>query len=266
MPYVERDGFSLYCEIHGQGDPLLLIRGLGSNLEHWYEQVPAFRHSYQVITLDNRGIGRSGDPGGPFSIADLAGDAAAVLAAAGAGRAHVLGLSMGGMIAQELALGWPEMVRGLVLVATHCGGGHKVLPTAETMELFNKLLTGKDLAEQMEGRKSLFAPETLEHRPGVLARYAKVAAAYQAPPEVMQRQWEAIQAFDTYDRLPSLAAPTLSLGGAEDRLVPPANAEILAQRIPGAKLKLIPQAGHQLLIEQPQEANAAVLEFLAGAA
>jgi len=264
MPQVERDGFSLYYETHGAGHPLLLIRGIGSNLEHWYEQVPIFSRQYQVIVFDNRGIGRSSDPGGPRSVKDMAEDAATVLRAAGAKRAHAMGLSMGGMIAQELALGWPELVGGLVLTATHCGGPNKILPTRETMALFDKLMSGKTLEEQMEGRKCLFAPETLAQRPGVLARYAEVSAACLAPAEVMARQWEAIQGFDAYDRLPGITAPTLSLGGEEDRLIPPANAELLAARIPGAQLKLIPSAGHQLLIEQPDAANDAVLGFLEG--
>ena len=264
MPYVERDGYRLFYQVHGQGHPLLLIRGIGSNLEHWYEQLPAFSEQYRVIVFDNQGIGRSSDSGQPCSIADMASDAAKVLKAAGAAQAHVLGLSMGGMIAQELALARPERVSGLVLVATHCGGKHKINPTHETMALFEKLVSGKSLEEQMEGRKALFAPQTLEGRPQVLARYAQACAAYEAPPQVMARQWEAIQAFDSYDRLPDIASQTLSLGGAEDRLIPPANAELLAARIPGAELVLIPEAGHQLLIEQPALANAAVLEFLAG--
>lgn len=262
MAYLDRDGFSLYYETHGQGFPLVLIRGLGSNLEHWYEQVPAFSRAYEVIVLNNRGIGQSGDPGGSLSIKDMAGDVAALIDAAGGGRAHVLGISMGGMIAQELALGWPEKVAGLVLAATHCGGKHKVLPTAETMELFAKLMNGKDFAEQMEGRKALFARETLQNRPDILERYAQVAAAYEPPPEVMKRQWMAIQEFDAYDRLPEISAPTLVLAGADDLLVPLGNAEILAQRIPGARLRVIPQAGHQLVIERPRATNATVLEFL----
>ncbi|MCB2228919.1 MAG: alpha/beta hydrolase [Desulfarculaceae bacterium] len=262
MAQAKRGDYALYYETHGAGHPLLLIRGIGSNLEHWYEQLPAFSPHYRVIVFDNQGIGRSGDSGAPRSIKDMAADAVAVLDAAGAGRAHVLGLSMGGMIAQELALGWPERVAGLVLTATHCGGRHKVAPTAETTALFAKLVSGETLEEQMEGRKCLFAPGTLSGRPEVLARYAEACAAYQAPAEVMAFQWQAIQAFDSYDRLPGITAPTLSLGGADDLLIPPANAELLAARIPGAALRLIADGGHQLLIEQPEAANAAVLDFL----
>lgn len=263
MPFLERDGFSLYYEIHGQGHPLVLIRGLGSNLEHWYEQVPVFSREYKVIVLNNRGIGQSGDPGGHLTIKAMAEDVAALIDDAGGGRAHVLGISMGGMIAQELALGWPEKVAGLVLAATHCGGKHKVLPTAETMELFAKLMTGKDFAEQMEGRKALFARETLQNRSDILERYAQVAAACEPPPEVMKRQWLAIQEFDAYERLPQITAPTLVLAGADDLLVPLGNAELLARRVPDARLCVIPKAGHQLVIEQPRATNAAVLEFLA---
>ncbi|MCF8121723.1 MAG: alpha/beta hydrolase [Desulfarculaceae bacterium] len=263
MPLLELDGYRLYYETHGQGFPLVLIRGLGSNMEHWYEQVPAFSRDYQVITFNNRGIGRSSAPALPWSIKQMAGDVAALIEGVAGGRAHVLGISMGGMIAQELALAWPQRVAGLVLTATHCGGAHKVMPTDETMELFAKMVNGTTVAEQMEGRKALFSLETLDNRPEVLERYTQVAAAYACPPEVMQGQWEAIQEFDTYERLPQISAPTLVLAGADDRLVPQGNADILAERIPGAKLVLIPQAGHQLVIEEPRQTNAAVLKFLA---
>ena len=266
MSFLELDGYRLYYETHGEGFPLVLIRGLGSNMEHWYEQIPAFSPHYKVITFNNRGIGRSSAPEQPWSIKQMAGDAAALINQAAGGQAHVLGISMGGMIAQELALGWPEKVASVVLTATHCGGAHKVMPTDETMELFAKLVNGTTLAEQMEGRKALFSLETLDHRPEVLERYTQVAAAYACPPEVMQGQWQAIQEFDTYDRLPRISAPTLVLAGADDRLVPQGNADILARRIPGAKLAVIPQAGHQLVIEAPQATNATVLEFLASLA
>jgi len=263
MPFFELDGYRLYYEIHGQGFPLVLIRGLGSNMEHWYEQIPAFSRQYQVVAFNNRGIGTSTAPPLPWSIREMAEDVAALIQAVAGGRAHVLGISMGGMIAQELALGWPERVASLVLTATHCGGAHKVPPSAETMDLFAKLVNGTTFAEQMEGRKALFSLETLDNRPDVLERYAQVAAAYACPPEVMQGQWEAIQEFDSFERLPMISAPTLVLAGADDRLVPQGNAELLAGRIPGAKLALIPQAGHQLVIEQPRATNAAVLDFLA---
>ncbi|MBU4565748.1 MAG: alpha/beta hydrolase [Desulfarculus sp.] len=263
MPFLKLDGYRLYYETHGQGFPLVLIRGLGSNMEHWYEQIPAFSRQYRVITFNNRGIGTSSAPPLPWSIKEMAGDVAALIQAVAGGRAHVLGISMGGMIAQELALGWPERVASLVLTATHCGGAHKVMPTTETLELFDKLVNGTTFAEQMEGRKALFSQETLDNRPDVLERYAQVAAAYACPPEVMHGQWQAIQEFGTFERLPGIKAPTLVLAGADDRLVPQGNAELLAERIPGAKLALIPQAGHQLVIEAPQATNAAVLEFLA---
>ncbi|MCB2194118.1 MAG: alpha/beta hydrolase [Deltaproteobacteria bacterium] len=264
MPFLELNGYSLYYEVHGEGFPLVLIRGLGSNMEHWYEQIPVLSRHYQVIAFNNRGIGTSTAPVLPWSIKDMAGDVAALIDGVAGGRAHVLGISMGGMIAQELALSWPDKVASLVLTATHCGGPHKVLPTQETMDLFNQVVTGTTLAEQLEGRKALFSLETLDNRPDVLQRYTQVAAAYEPPPEVMRGQWQAIQEYDTYERLPNISAPTLVLAGADDRLVPQGNADILAQRIPGAKLAVIPQAGHQLVIEQPQATNAAVLDFLAG--
>ncbi len=260
MPHAQAGGFRLYYEVLGGGFPLLLIRGLGSNLDHWYPQVPAFAPHFQVITFDNRGVARSEDPGGAMSIKALAQDAVAVLDAAGAERAHVLGVSMGGMIAQELALDYPERVAGLVLTATHCGGAEQIPPDREIADSVERFFhpTGRDAPDFTALEWSPATPAE------VIKRQEKLAAAYPASMGVMQRQWAAIEAFDACGRLADITAPCLVVAGEDDRLIPPANAEMLAARIPGAKLKLIPRAAHQVLIEQPEKANAAVLEFLEG--
>jgi pimeloyl-ACP methyl ester carboxylesterase len=260
MPYAQRQGYRLYYETHGSGHPLLLIRGLGSNLDHWYPQLPAFKAHYQVVTFDNQGVARSGDPGGAMSIPSLAEDAAAVLDAAGAGRAHVLGVSMGGMIAQELALNFPRRVAGLVLCATHCGGREQTPPDAQITGLLAELFDPSGKAPP-DFNVLEWSPST---PPEVLKRHEQLTAAYPASLEVMRRQWAAIEKFATCGRLPGLECPTLVLAGIDDRFIPPANDELLARLIPNAKLTLIPHAAHQVLVEQPQAANQAILEFLAG--
>ena len=113
MPHAERGGYRLYYETHGQGPALLLIRGLGSNLDHWWPQLEAFAAQHQVVVFDNRGVARSTDPDGPLNMAGMAADAATVLDAAGIKRSHLLGVSMGGMIAQELAINHPERIKGI---------------------------------------------------------------------------------------------------------------------------------------------------------
>src|ERR1044072_1532546 len=126
MPHTARDAVTLYWETHGTGDPLLLIMGLGVTLEGWNRLGPALAQHYQTILFDNRGTGRSDTPPGPYSIPDMAADAAAVLDAAAIDRAHVFGISMGGMIAQEFALRYPDRVRSLILGCTACGGRDSV--------------------------------------------------------------------------------------------------------------------------------------------
>ena len=128
MPDVNVNDVTFYCNTRGVGHPLVLIRGLGSNADHWYPQIPPFSSFFRVISFDNRGIGRSNKPDGPCTIAMMAEDTAGIMDAMGIQKAHIMGLSMGGMIAQEFALRFPHRVHGLVLACTHCGGGKEVPP------------------------------------------------------------------------------------------------------------------------------------------
>ena len=135
MPYADNHGTRIYWEERGAGDPLLLIMGLGYTSEMWYRMAPLLSARYRTILYDNRGVGRSDAPEGPYPIATMADDAAAVLDAAGVDRAHVFGVSLGGMIAQELALRYPAPVRSLVLGCTHCGGAQAVPPSEEARKV-----------------------------------------------------------------------------------------------------------------------------------
>jgi pimeloyl-ACP methyl ester carboxylesterase len=137
MPVAKIGNHSLYYEIIGQGHPLVMIRGVGSNADHWYEQVPALSQKFQLLVFDNRGIARSSDPGGPFSIRDMAADTIALMAALGIKKSHVLGYSMGGMIAQEMALNDPQKIAGLILVATDCGISLRIKAKPEASRLFS---------------------------------------------------------------------------------------------------------------------------------
>src|SRR4051794_19933491 len=131
MPYADNDGTRIYWEEHGSGEPLLLIMGLGYTLDMWYRTTPVFAEHYRVIVFDNRGVGRSDVPPGPYALSLMASDAARVMDAAGVESAHVFGVSMGGMIAQEFALRYPARVRSLVLGCTTCGGPQAVVADAE---------------------------------------------------------------------------------------------------------------------------------------
>ncbi len=254
----------LYFESYGEGFPLILIRGLGSNADHWYEQVPILSREYKVITFDNRGIARSNNPGGTLSILMMAQDTIGLLDAIGITRCHLLGLSLGGMIAQEVTINYPDRIKGLILASTHCGGIHKISAGAEVTALFTEMINVGDEASKIKAGACLFDPETLAKRPEVLRKYTEISMKYPADAEILTKQSEAVLNFDTFDRLPQIQAPTLVITGDADLLVPPDNSNILAERIPGAKLKIISGGGHQILVEQPEACNKAILEFLQG--
>ena len=252
----------LYYESHGDGHPLILIRGLGSNADHWYEQVPVLSKEYRLITFDNRGVARSGDSGGHFSIMDMALDTLGLMDALGIKKAHVMGLSMGGMIAQELAINYPERISRLILACTHCGGPHQVTTSAETGALFMDMIYIASPEAKMKAAACLFDSDTLANRPEVASKYGEISLKHPTDAKLLMRQWEAALKHDTYERLPQIKAQTLVLTGAADLLIPPENARILAEKIPGAIRKVIPGGGHQVLVEQPEACNEAILQFL----
>lgn len=252
----------LYYETLGEGYPLVLIRGLGSNADHWYEQVPAFSKEYRVIVFDNRGVARSSDPGVAFSILMMAQDVLGLLDHLKIDSAHVFGLSMGGMIAQELAIQYPERVSGLVLASTHCGGPHQITASEEVRSIMMDMIRTASDESKLKAAACLFYKKTLEKRPEVARRYSEISLKQPVSAQTLSKQWEAISKHDAFDRLPRIKSPTLVLTGDADVLVPPGNSRILAESIPGAELRIIPGGGHQVLVEQPDACNRAVLEFL----
>ena len=262
MPEIMQGDHQVYYESHGQGEPLIMIRGLGSNADHWYAQLSDFSKHYRVITFDNRGIGRSGDPDGFFTIQDLAADTAGLMDALEIGSAHVLGVSLGGMIAQEMAIQYPGRVRGLILAVTHCGGALQVRASADVTEKLRRLVVEGSMEARVKALEVFFAHATIKERPWVVQDYADVSMRYPAGVEILQRQMDAVAGHDTCDRLQRIAAVTLVLTGVEDVLIPPANSNLLAERIPKAELLVVPGGGHQILIEQSQVCNQAIIAFL----
>ncbi len=262
MPIAKLGNLSLYYEIIGQGQPLVMIRGVGSNVDHWYEQGPALSRKYQLLVYDNRGIARSSDPGGPFSTRDMAADTVALMQAVGIKKAHVLGYSMGGMIAQEMALNYPETVNGLILAATDCGVTGRIRAKPEVTRLFSEMIRLGTDAARMAAASCLFAPQTFEAKPEVIQRYADVSKRFPATQKMLGWQWAAVRQHDACERLPNISSPTLAITGAEDVLIPPQNANVLATCIPDARMISIAGGSHLFLIEQPQQFNDAVIEFL----
>ena len=264
MPIAQIASLKLHYELIGKGEPLVLIRGVGSNADHWYAQVPVLSNRYQLLVFDNRGIARSSDPGGPLSIRDMADDTVALMEAVGIKRAHVLGYSMGGMVAQEMALNYPEKVNGLILVATDCGHTLRIKARPEVIRLFDDMISLGTPESKLAAARCLFATPTLEHKPEVIERYNEVSLRFPASPEIMRKQWAAFKQHDACSRLPDMVSPTLILTGSQDLLVPPQNAEVMVQRIPDARMVAIDGGGHLFLIEQPELFNAAVVDFLNG--
>ena len=259
--HADSGGTNIYWEEHGSGDPLLLIMGLGATLDLWHRVTPMVSSQYRTILLDNRGAGRSDKPAGPYSIPQMAEDAIAVLDAAGVKTARVFGASMGGMIAQELALNYPERVRSLILGCTAPGGKAAVPADREV---------GVALAARasMSGEEAirLMIPyiydestprERVEEDTVIRIRTAMTNEAFAAQLQAI-RSWAG-----TIDRLGSLKMPTLVIHGETDRLVPAENGRIIARAIPHSTLVMLPHASHIFFADQPEASKSAILSFLA---
>ncbi|HZQ36266.1 MAG TPA: alpha/beta fold hydrolase, partial [Dehalococcoidia bacterium] len=252
MPHVRLAYCSLYYAERGAGPPLLLLMGLGGSHRSWGEPfLRALEQRFTLFALDHRGTGRSTRGTAPYSIIRLADDAAEALRALGIARAHVLGLSLGGMVAQELALRHPSCVAGLVLASTTCGGTRAVWPSAEGRRRFAEGLRFGDALWPL-----VVADGFVEsHRP-LLARIAFDTLTSGTTPSVLGEQARAIAGFSTWERLPQIGAPTLVLAGDKDRLIPPANARLLVDRIRSAEGAIVRGAGHCFVWEAPERAAA----------
>jgi pimeloyl-ACP methyl ester carboxylesterase len=263
MPTVQANGINIYYVEEGQGPPLLMIMGFGGQHHSWGDEtVRLLSRHFRTIRFDNRGTGHSDKPQVEYSIAMMADDAAGLLQALGLSRAHVYGVSMGGMIAQELALRHPHLVGGLVLGCTTPGWAKGVPPRPEVIQL---MMPEPGLSREEQIRKSwpaICSPRFLEEGREFLELMLRRSLENPTPVDTMNRQAAAIQAFDSYDRLPQIRAPTLIIHGDQDVLIPPQNAYILHERIPGSRLVIIEGAGHVYFWEKPAESCQAIVEFL----
>lgn len=262
MPIAHVEGVVLFYEIHGDGYPLLMINGLGSSVEMWSPFWRRLAERYRVILFDNRGVGRSTVPETPYTIPQMAADAAGLLTALGVSQAVVYGASMGGQIAQSMALDSPQKVRAMVLGMTTCGGKHALPPAPEMMARLAQLAgVGSGLAAQRILWSLEYTPEFLERHRSELEREA-AAVRFPTQPLGLRRQMEASMKFDSYDRLPDIQVPTLVMAGSLDTLMRPENARLIASRIPKARLYIVEGAGHGFTRERTEESVGAILGFL----
>jgi len=262
MPKMRVNDIEMNYELHGEGEPLVLIMGFTGNLEAWRPLVPAFAREYRVLIFDNRGAGLTDKPDGPYSMPMMADDTAGLMDALSIDAAHIYGVSMGGMIAQELALRHPQKVKALVLGCTTPGGSNSHRRPQKTFEALARI-PNVSVEEGLEiVLRLLFTDEFAAAYGQQLREMTLHSFDLRTPRHTVLAQSAAIASHNTYDRLPQIGAPTLVIAGGDDELVPSGNSPILAQRIPGAELVMYPKARHGYLYEVAAEATAAVLDFL----
>jgi pimeloyl-ACP methyl ester carboxylesterase len=252
----------LHVEREGHGEPLLWITGFAISSEIFAPVIGNYTAEFDCIRYDNRGAGRSRGLRWPTSIPELAGDAVRLLDALGIDSAHVYGLSMGGMVAQEVALRFPSRVRALVLGATSHGGPRAVLPSPRVAAALTSRGAPAAVRAELVGR-ALFSERFRREHPDVVAQHLRNLAAHPAALHGVLGHLAAATYHDTRARLPRISAPTLVLHGGADELTPPRNARLLADRIPDATLALLPGVGHGYLLEAPEESHRLFRTWLA---
>jgi pimeloyl-ACP methyl ester carboxylesterase len=255
MPQVRVGDVSLHYEVAGSGEPLLMVMGLGGSSAGWApELVAELTRSFRTIIYDNRGTGQSDKPDVPYSLEMFAADAIAILDDLNINRAHLFGVSMGGMIAQEIALRYEWRLQTLTLGCTTCGGKHAVPPPPESAKWLTASRDGLSDADVIRrGWPLAYTPEYIkDHRAELEASIPRLLVNA-TPAFIFKRHLDATYGLKTYDRLPQITLPTLVIAGAKDVLIPASNSKILAEQIPGAKLHIIPAAGHAFFNEAREE-------------
>ncbi|MFA5308389.1 MAG: alpha/beta fold hydrolase [Dehalococcoidales bacterium] len=261
MPKVRVGDINVYYEIHGHGEPLVMICGASATTEGYTVVAPYFINDFRVVLYDNRGAGKTDKPDIPYSIKMMADDLAGLLDAIRVRSAYIYGQSMGGMIAQQFALDYPERVKKLVLICTTCGGRYCKLP--KPSRRFGPEERQKMTPEEL-GLETLCLCVTqsyIERNPDTARMIMENMIKASEPAYAALRQAQAADCFNVYDRLPDIKAPTLVMGGEEDAAMPVENARLIASRIKGCKLVTFKKAGH-ILAEAGEKPNRQVMSFL----
>jgi pimeloyl-ACP methyl ester carboxylesterase len=263
MPFARNGATVLHWEARGTGPAVLMIAGQGMTAASWWSTSPILERAFRVIAFDHRDTGESSRSSFPYSVAQLAQDAVAVLDAAGERRAHVYGHSLGSLVAQEVALRHPDRVASVVLGASSAGGfaAYKPPPSSFAQSFLMR-------AGAMGPEEALWAAVPYTYAERTRREHGEriatdIAHRLSSPPEPLayMHQGAAVAAHDAYERLNQMPAPTLVVHGEQDIFIPPANAVVLAERIPGAQLRLWPDAAHMYMIDQPQ-ADEEIAAFL----
>ena len=237
----------------GDGPPLLLIMGMSGTKHHWGDSLlERLRHDFDTIVYDHRDAGDSTRTGRPFTIADLAEDVAGLLAALDIDSAHVMGISMGGMIAQEFALAHADHLRSLTLGCTYCGGEGSVLASEGVMRKLAEAMSSGDRERAIRASWEVNVSPSFAADENAWARFRATGMRYGLPVEVIMRQMQAIAGHDTSARLPNIDVPTQVVHGTLDQLLPVHNGHMVAELIPDSRLEIFEGVGHMFFLEKPE--------------
>lgn len=266
MAHIQTDNLTLGYEIHGRDFPIIFIAGLGYGRWLWHKQISALQDHYQLILMDNRGVGESDAPPGPYSIKAMTEDVRDLLKALKIEKAHVVGASLGGFIAQELVLDYPELVEKLILISSTAGGPKSKQASFMTMLQLILAARKKDTEQRL---KALLKPAVSPQFFADSNKVEELIHAYskqKADPAAIKSQQAAGQRFWRKEHrsreVENIKNPTLIITGEQDAIVPPENSIILAESIAQGRKKLIPQSGHFPMWESPDTLNGALKEFL----
>lgn len=264
MPLAKAGQIELSYDRAGDGPPLLLIMGMSGTKHHWGEPLlEDLRRDFDTIVYDHRDAGDSTNTGEPFTIADLAQDAAALLRALGVDSAHVMGISMGGMVAQELTLGHPERVRSLTLGCTYSGGEGSSLTSEATMRRLVEAMSSGDRERAIRTAWEVNVSASFAADEDAYATFLQNGLRYGVPVPVIMEQMRAISGHDTSARLPDVQAPTLVVHGTFDEMLPVQNGHMIAGLIPDSRLEVLDGVGHLFFWEEPQRTADLVREHTA---
>jgi pimeloyl-ACP methyl ester carboxylesterase len=264
MPKIMINDIKMYYEIYGQGPPLVMIMGIGGNTDYWPPRfIKKLSEIFKVIIFDNRGSGQSDKPDIEYSMKMFADDTVGLMNALNIDHAHILGLSMGGAIAQELGINYPERINKLVLCSTNSGFSKSSLPSPEALKIM--MQPRERLTLEEISRKSMpvrLTEKFIKENPDAIEEYIQRECRNPTPPKMYKRQIDAIVKFNTYKRLTNINRPTLIMQGKLDLMTSVQNAELLANNIKGAKLAVFEDTAHDIFSQDSDIVIKTLIEFL----
>ncbi|MFX0046682.1 MAG: alpha/beta fold hydrolase [Candidatus Hermodarchaeota archaeon] len=264
MPKIQVNDIEIYYEIHGEGFPILMIHGFSANLDWWPQSIiNELSKTFKVILFDNRGAGRTDKPDMEYSIRLFADDTAGLMDALNIKKTFIIGLSMGGYIAQELTLNYPEKVEKLILCGTSCGGSKSTPPSAETMKILMRdrnVITPEGAIR--EWIPILFSQDFITNHPDYIEYLIQRSLIAPIPPLNYRLQTKAVFSYNAGRKLKEIKTSTLILHGRKDIMLPSENAETISKLIPNAKLHIFDESGHLLFSERPEEVLMIIMDFL----